>query len=78
MPHVRQVENKLTNEDRAALVRRLSELRAEHADLDDVIGRLAEQAPVDRLRLQRLKKRKLNLKDQIVRLESELIPDIIA
>jgi hypothetical protein len=50
----------------------------EHRDLDDVIARIAEQAPFDQLRLQRLKKRKLALKDQISKIESELLPDIIA
>jgi hypothetical protein len=43
-----------------------------------VIARLAERAPVDQLELQRLKKRKLLLKDQITKIESELLPDIIA
>ena len=47
-------------------------------DLDDVIARIGEQAPYDQLQLQRLKKRKLALKDQITRLESRLLPDIIA
>jgi hypothetical protein len=58
--------------------RKLAELRTEHRDLDDVIARMAEDPYVDRLMLQRLKKRKLGLKDQIVRLENQLIPDIIA
>ncbi|MGE0723827.1 MAG: YdcH family protein [Alphaproteobacteria bacterium] len=56
----------------------MEELRSEHRDLDDVIQRLAEQAPVDQLRIQRLKKRKLSLKDQMTKLESMLLPDIIA
>ncbi|HEY2356398.1 MAG TPA: DUF465 domain-containing protein [Phenylobacterium sp.] len=43
-----------------------------------MIDRLIERAPFDQLQLQRLKKRKLGLKDQITRLESQLIPDIIA
>ena len=58
--------------------RQLEELRSEHRDLDDVIARLAEAAPFSQLQLQRLKKRKLLLKDQITRLESKLLPDIIA
>ncbi|MBS0540066.1 MAG: DUF465 domain-containing protein [Proteobacteria bacterium] len=57
---------------------KLEALRLEHRDLDDVIDRLIEKAPFDQLQLQRLKKRKLGLKDQIIRLESQLIPDIIA
>lgn len=57
---------------------RLKALQQEHRDLDDVIERLAESAPFDQLRMQRLKKRKLALKDQIARLESQTVPDIIA
>ena len=57
---------------------RLRELRIEHRDLDDVIERLQLDLRVDELRLKRLKKRKLLLKDQITRLESELIPDLNA
>jgi hypothetical protein len=60
------------------LRRRLEELRSEHRDLDDVIARLSEAAPFNQLQLQRLKKRKLALKDQITQLESKLLPDIIA
>jgi hypothetical protein len=56
----------------------LRELRIEHRDLDDVIGRLTMDLYVDELQLRRLKKRKLLLKDQIARLESELIPDMNA
>jgi hypothetical protein len=58
--------------------RRLEDLRVEHRDLDDVIARLAQDAPFDQLQLKRLKKRKLALKDQIAMLESSLVPDIIA
>jgi len=61
-----------------AIQARLEGLRIEHRDLDEVIDRLIEKPPYDRLQLQRLKKRKLGLKDQILRLESQLIPDIIA
>lgn len=64
--------------DQAALRRRLEELRTEHRDLDDVIARIAETAPFDQLQMQRLKKRKLQLKDQIAKVESLLLPDIIA
>jgi hypothetical protein len=60
------------------LRRKLDELKTEHRDLDDVIDRLAHQAPYDQLALQRLKKRKLLLKDLIAKVESELLPDIIA
>jgi hypothetical protein len=57
---------------------RLRELRIEHRDLDDVINRLQLDLYVNEVQLRRLKKRKLLLKDQIARLESELIPDLNA
>jgi len=57
---------------------KLRQLRIEHRDLDEVIMRLALDARTDELQLKRLKKRKLMLKDQITRLESELIPDLNA
>lgn len=57
---------------------KLSELRIEHRDLDDVIIRLSEDPNVDQLQLRRLKKRKLQLKDLIARLESRIIPDLDA
>jgi hypothetical protein len=61
-----------------ALQAKLEALRLEHRDLDDVIARLSETSPFDQLQLRRLKKRKLVLKDQITKLESQLLPDIIA
>jgi hypothetical protein len=64
--------------DLEALKTKLAALKVEHRELDDVIARLAERAPADQLELQRLKKRKLLLKDQITKIESELLPDIIA
>jgi len=57
---------------------RLRELRIQHRDLDDVIHRLQMDLYVNEVQLRRLKKRKLMLKDQIARLESELIPDLNA
>lgn len=57
---------------------RLRDLRIEHRDLDDVINRLQLDLYVNEVQLRRLKKRKLMLKDQIARLESELIPDLNA
>jgi len=57
---------------------RLRDLRIEHRDLDDVINRLQLDLYVNEVQLRRLKKRKLLLKDQITRLESELIPDLNA
>lgn len=64
-------------DDRDSMLRRLHELRSEHRDLDTVIARM-EAGPFDALQLQRLKKRKLKLKDEIAWLESRLVPDIIA
>jgi hypothetical protein len=57
---------------------RLEVLRREHRDLDDAIHALATAGRADQLTLQRLKRQKLSLKDQIVRIEDQLIPDIIA
>ncbi|NRF68615.1 YdcH family protein [Aquincola sp. S2] len=54
--------------------RRLIELRMEHADLDSLIDRAAEQTPVDELSLRRMKKRRLALRDMISRLECEVDP----
>ena len=59
-------------------VEKLRQLRIEHRDLDDVIGRLTLDMHTNELQLKRLKKRKLMLKDQITRLESQLIPDLNA
>lgn len=60
------------------LQEQLAGLKTEHRDLDDVIQQLIERGPYDPLQIQRLKKRKLILKDQIARIESKLLPDIIA
>jgi hypothetical protein len=68
----------LTEEERSQIQLRLQALEVEHHDLDDVIDRLAIDPSLDRLQLQRLKKRKLLLKDQIAKLRTRLIPDIIA
>jgi hypothetical protein len=54
--------------------RQLIALRIEHADLDAIIDRLADQTPLDQLTLQRMKKRRLALRDQIARLEAALDP----
>ena len=59
-------------------IEKLRALRIEHRDLDEVISRLSLDINVDQLQVKRLKKRKLALKDQIERLESELIPDLNA
>lgn len=57
---------------------RLRELRVSHRDLDYLIDKLQHDPLVDQLRVRRLKKRKLILKDMIASLESELIPDLDA
>ena len=75
-PNLRKVLPPMNEQE--ILQQKLASLRIEHRDLDDVIARIGEQAPYDQLQIQRLKKRKLALKDQIARMESRLLPDIIA
>lgn len=71
--------NKSSRMDHVEVLRvRLEVLRREHRDLDDAIHALEESGRADQLRLRRLKKQKLNLKDQIAQIEDELTPDIIA
>jgi len=65
-------------EDQVTLRRRIAELETEHGDLDGVIDQISEEVPFDQLQVQRLKKRKLVLKDEILTLRSRLIPDNIA
>ena len=60
------------------IIAQLHQLESEHRDLDDVIERLGDYKPFDQLKLQRLKKRKLVLKDEIIKLRSQILPDIIA
>jgi hypothetical protein len=55
--------------------RQLIELRIEHADLDAMIDRAADDSPVDELMMRRLKKRRLSLRDEIARMERELQPN---
>ncbi|MGE4061798.1 MAG: YdcH family protein [Rhodospirillaceae bacterium] len=64
--------------DQEQVKAKLAELELEHRDLDDVINRLTGEADFDQIKVSRLKKRKLALKDQIVTLRGRLIPDIIA
>jgi hypothetical protein len=64
--------------DVESLKQRINQLHIEHRDLDDVIFRLSQSPAQDQLQLQRLKKRKLYLKDQIAMLERQLTPDIPA
>ena len=64
--------------DTESLKKRIFELHLEHRDLDDIIAKLAEKPGQDQLQLQRLKKKKLFVKDQISHLERQLTPDISA
>jgi hypothetical protein len=77
LPAMAEIED---NVDRELFrnVEKLRALRIEHRDLDEVIARLTLDIHTDQLQLKRLKKRKLMLKDQITRMESELIPDLNA
>ena len=68
----------LTTDDTAELEAELARLKQEHRDLDSAIEALERMVAGDQLQIQRLKKRKLILKDQIMRLEDQLTPDIIA
>ncbi len=64
--------------EKEVLSKQLEELRGQHRELAEVIARLSEEAASNPIELQRLKKRKLMLKDQITAIEDELLPDIIA
>jgi hypothetical protein len=64
--------------DVQGLKQKINQLQTEHRDLDDVISRLSQSPAQDQIQLQRLKKRKLYLKDQIAILERQLEPDIPA
>ena len=59
-------------------IKQLKELEQEHRDLDEILIRLQEKQTVDLLQIQRLKKRKLILKDKIIYLKNKIEPDIIA
>lgn len=60
------------------LINQLSILEQEHRDLDEIINRLQEQKTINLLQMQRLKKRKLLLKDKIANIKDNIEPDIIA
>ena len=64
--------------DQTILKDKLNELINQHSELDDAIERINEKIPFDQVKLQRLKKRKLVLKDEIKKLNSRILPDIIA
>ena len=71
-------EESNVNTDLFKNIERLRQLRIEHRDLDDVISRLSMDFKIDEVQMKRLKRRKLLLKDQIARLQSQLIPDLNA
>lgn len=68
----------MTDAEEEVLRAKLTELMQEHRDLDAAIAAMAEQGVNDQLQVTRLKKRKLQLRDQITRIEDALLPDIIA
>jgi len=74
----RMAQQELSEVERAELRRQLERLREEHRDLDAAIEALDNAGAADRLQMQRLKKRKLALRDRLSQLEDLLTPDIIA
>ncbi len=68
----------MTDEEELALRAKLAQLRQEHGDLDLAIAAIANSTHCDQIQLTRLKKRKLQLKDLIARIEDSLLPDITA
>ncbi len=71
-------EETLDPSEEARIRTRLAALREEHQDLDDAVSALEALPMSDQLRVARLKKKKLTLRDQIAKLEDRLTPDIIA
>jgi hypothetical protein len=71
-------DSNLSDVEKQAIREQIERLREEHRDLDSAIEALTLSGPADRLQLQRLKKRKLALRDRMSQLEDELTPDIIA
>jgi hypothetical protein len=71
-------DGRLSEEEDREIRRELSELRQEHRDLDAAIAAMVDSPSADTMGIQRLKKRKLALKDRIAVLEDRLFPDIIA
>jgi hypothetical protein len=68
----------LNEDEKTALKVKLIDLRNRHRVLDEKIGNLTDEGPFDQIQVQRLKKEKLQLKDEITEIESQLLPDIIA
>jgi hypothetical protein len=71
-------QSNFSEEERRAIRDQIERLREEHRDLDAAIEALTIAGAADRLQLQRLKKRKLWLRDRMTRLGDEITPDIIA
>jgi hypothetical protein len=71
-------QDEMTPEERQAILRHIERLREEHRDLDAAIEALLQAGQADRLQVQRLKKRKLQLRDKLTQLEDSVTPDIIA
>jgi hypothetical protein len=78
MFHGSEVNKRVQEFEINSLELQLLELRSEHRDLDGIIHEMIQSQHPNQLRIQRLKKRKLRLKDSIIRVESLLIPDIDA
>lgn len=72
------MSERLTEDELNAIRKRVCELRLEHRDLDDAITQLVALGTFEELKIKRMKKRKLQLRDTIARLEDKLIPDILA
>jgi len=71
-------QDQMTDDERAGIQRHIERLREEHRDLDAAIDALLRAGQADQLQVQRLKKRKLVLRDRLSRLQDEATPDIIA
>ena len=70
--------DKDSNNAQGNIQNQIAMMESEHRDLDSAIEQLGKVLPFDQLKLQRLKKRKLFLKDEIAKLRSRILPDIIA
>ena len=70
--------DKESNDLQRNIQNQIAMMESEHRDLDSAIKQLGEVLPFDQLKLQRLKKRKLFLKDEMAKLRSQILPDIIA
>ena len=68
----------ISNIEKQQLIQELAELKQDHRDLDIAIEKMVEKVEANQLDISRLKKKKLKLKDSIIRLESKLIPDLHA